>query len=110
MNSPCFAANAQTFHPISESSATESEDSSDSGLEKTMSAGGGRRTKYDDPKRRTMIKVSRKILKAIEKLTCNIRRNKSSKKASSSAQVQCGVIRAVGKLTDGTGACGYRPE
>ncbi|KAJ2952384.1 hypothetical protein O0L34_g4670 [Tuta absoluta] len=87
MNSPCFASSPYIFHPVSDTSATESDDSADSGREKTVhgggggSGGGGQRTKkYTDPKRRTITKVSKKILKAIEKLTCNIKRNKKTKK------------------------------
>lgn len=77
MNSPCFASAPYTFHPVSESSATESDDSTDSGQEKVV---GGTRTKYNDPKQRTINKVSKKILKAIERLTCNLKRNKKTKK------------------------------
>uniref|UniRef100_A0A2A4J7Q0 Uncharacterized protein n=1 Tax=Heliothis virescens TaxID=7102 RepID=A0A2A4J7Q0_HELVI len=64
----------------SENSSTESEDSADSGREKTV--GDGFRTKYTDPKLRTINKVSIKILKAIEKLTCNIKINKKPKKVT----------------------------
>lgn len=76
MNSPCFTSSPYIFHPPSESSATESDDSVDSGCEKTV---GGVRTKYVDPKRRTINKVSKKILKAIERLTCNIKRHSKTK-------------------------------
>lgn len=79
MNSPCFTSSPYIFHPVSDTSATESDDSADSGKEKTV--GGGPRTKkYSDPKSRTITKVSKKILKAIEKLTCNIKRSKKVKK------------------------------
>lgn len=79
MNSPCFTSSPYIFHPVSDSSATESDDTEDSGREKTV--GGVQRTKkYSDPKRRTITKVSKKILKAIEKLTCNIKRHKKPKK------------------------------
>lgn len=78
MNSPCFANTPYVFHPRSDSSATETDDSADSGCEKTVS--GGIRTKYSDPKRRTINKVSKKILKVIERLTCNIKRNSKTKK------------------------------
>ncbi|KAH9635471.1 hypothetical protein HF086_015471 [Spodoptera exigua] len=78
MNSPCFTGSPYIFYPPSDTSATESEDSADSGREKTV--GDGSRTKYTDPKLRTINKVSIKILKAIEKLTCNIKINKKQKK------------------------------
>lgn len=75
MNSPCFASSPYIFHPVSDTSATESDDSVDSGREKTVADGGdGIRTKkYADPKSRTINKVSKKILRAIERLTCNIK-------------------------------------
>lgn len=79
MNSPCFNTSPYIFHPVSDSSATESEDSENSGREKTVD-GGTRTKKYTDPKRRTINKVSKKILKAIEKITCNIKKHKKSKK------------------------------
>lgn len=79
MTSPCFASSPYIFHPVSDTSETESEDSCDSGREKTVN-GEIRTTKYTDPKRRTINKVSKKILKAIEKLTCNIGRSKKQKK------------------------------
>lgn len=79
MNSPCFGTSPYIFYPPSESSATESDDSADSGREKTLN-GGVRTTKYNDPKCRTINKVSKKILKAIEKLTCNIKNNSKIKK------------------------------
>lgn len=82
MNSPCFANTPYIFHPPSESSATETDDSTDSGCEKTVD--GGIKTKYIDPKRRTINKVSKKILKAIERLTCNIKRPSKTKKLSES--------------------------
>lgn len=78
MNSPCFASTPYIFYPPSESSATETDDSTDSGCEKNVN--GGTRTKYSDPKRRTINKVSKKILKAIERLTCNIKRHSKGKK------------------------------
>ncbi|XP_059046037.1 N-acetylmuramoyl-L-alanine amidase domain-containing protein SAOUHSC_02979-like [Achroia grisella] len=71
-----FYSNSQS---VSDSSATETDDSEDSGREKTVSD-GQRTKKYSDPKRRTITKVSKKILKAIEKLTCNIKRYKKNKK------------------------------
>lgn len=78
MNSPCFTGSPYIFHPVSENSATESEDSADSGREKSI--GDGPQTKkYADPKYRTINKVSKKILKAIEKLTCNIKLKKTRK-------------------------------
>lgn len=78
MNSPCFTGSPYIFHPVSETSATESEDSVDSG--RVKSVGDGPRTKkYADPKYRTINKVSEKILKAIEKLTCNIKLKKTKK-------------------------------
>lgn len=80
MNSPCFTGSPYIFHPVSDTSVTESEDSVDSGREKTV--GDGARTKYSDPKLRTINKVSIKILKAIEKLTCNIKINKKPKKVA----------------------------
>lgn len=79
MTSPCFSTSPYIFHPVSDSSATESDESSNSGKEKNV-LGEIRTKKYVDPKRRTINKVSKKILKAIEKLTCNIRRNKKPKK------------------------------
>lgn len=89
MNSPRFNRSPYIFHPVSESSATESDDSADSGREKTI--GGERRTKkYSDPKRRTITKVSKKILRAIEKLTCNIKRNKKHKKVIEPTPVKKG--------------------
>ncbi|KPJ18891.1 hypothetical protein RR48_12402 [Papilio machaon] len=80
MNSPCFASAPYIFHPVSESSATESDDSTDSGQEKIV---GGTRTKYNDPKHRTINKVSKKILKAIERLTCNLKKKTKKYKALS---------------------------
>lgn len=77
---PCFRNSPYVFHPVSDSSATESDDSADSGQEKTVSGETKRTNKYVDPKRRTINKVSKKILKAIEKLTCNITRSKKPKK------------------------------
>lgn len=78
MNSPCFTSSPYIFHPPSETSATESDDSADSGRDKTV--GDGHRTKkYTDPKSRTIIKVSKKILKAIERLTCHIKGTKKGK-------------------------------
>lgn len=82
MNSPCFATSPYIFHPVSDTSATESDDSVDSGREKTI--GDGHRTKkYADPKQRTINKVSKKILKAIERLTCKLKRSKKEKKIAS---------------------------
>lgn len=69
------------FHPVSDTSATESDDSVDSGRDKTI--GDGHRTKkYADPKQRTINKVSEKILKAIERLTCHLKRSKKEKKVA----------------------------
>lgn len=66
---------------MSETSATESDDSVDSGRDKTI--GDGYQTKkYADPKQRTINKVSKKILKAIERLTCNLTRSKKEKKVA----------------------------
>lgn len=81
MNSPCFASSPYIFHPVSDTSATESDDSADSGREKTVGDDGdGNRTKkYADPKSRTINKVSKKILRAIERLTCNIKKSASKK-------------------------------
>lgn len=79
MTSPCFNASPYIFHPVSDSSATESDDSENSGKEKTVD-GGTQTKKFTDPKRRTINKVSKKILKAIEKLTCNIKKHKKTKK------------------------------
>lgn len=75
MNSPCFATSPYIFYQ-SDNSATETEDSLDSGCEKTV----GPRTKYNDSKR-TINKVSEKILKAIERLTCNIGKVSKVKKS-----------------------------
>lgn len=84
MNSPCFATSPYIFHPVSDTSATESDDSAVSGREKTI--GDGKRTKmYTDPKQRTINKVSKKILKAIERLTCSLKRSKKEKKGSAPA-------------------------
>ncbi|CAG9795179.1 unnamed protein product [Diatraea saccharalis] len=91
MNSPCFATSPYIFHPVSESSATESEDSENSGREKTVD-GGNRTKKYTDPKRRTINKVSKKILKAIEKLTCNIKKHKKAKKVVEPTPVRNGNV------------------
>ncbi|CAG9560004.1 unnamed protein product [Danaus chrysippus] len=74
MNSPCFATSPYIFYQ-SDNSATETEDSVDSGCEKTV----GPRTKYDS--KRTINKVSEKILKVIERLTCNIGKVSKVKKS-----------------------------
>lgn len=81
MNSACCKnpGSPYIFHPVSDSSATESDDSSHSGREKTVD-GEPQTRKYIDPKRRTINKVSKKILRAIEKLTCNIKRSKKGRK------------------------------
>ncbi|OWR54351.1 CAP isoform L [Danaus plexippus plexippus] len=63
--------------------ATETEDSLDSGCEKTV----GPRTKYNDSKR-TINKVSEKILKAIERLTCNIGKVSKVKKSEKIKKVR----------------------
>ncbi|KOB70877.1 putative DCAPL3 [Operophtera brumata] len=81
MNSPCFSSSPYIFYPVSDTSATESDDSVDSGREKTV-GGGHRTTKYADPKQRTINKVSKKILKAIERITCNLTRSKKEKKVA----------------------------
>lgn len=78
MNSPCFKTSPYIFYPVSETSATESDDSVDSGREKIVND-GIRTKKYIDPKLRTINKVGKKILKAIEKLACNIRKHKLKK-------------------------------
>ncbi|KPI91369.1 PDZ and LIM domain protein 3 [Papilio xuthus] len=105
MNSPCFASAPYIFHPVSESSATESDDSTDSGQDTIV---GGTRTKYNDPKHRTINKVSKKILKAIEKLTCNLK--KKTKKYTNSENVKdfkrdekrinWNIIRLAGRAND----------
>jgi hypothetical protein len=74
---------------VSDSSATESEDSDHSGRAKTVD-GGNRTKKYSDPKSRTINKVSKKILKAIEKLSCSIKKNKKSKKIVEPSPVRNG--------------------
>ncbi|CAF4811791.1 unnamed protein product [Pieris macdunnoughi] len=79
MNAPCFASSPYIFHTISDGSSSETDDSSDSGCEKIVE---GFRTKYNDPKRRTINKVSKKILRAIERLTCSIKRSVNVKKAN----------------------------
>lgn len=77
----CCQSSPYIFQPVSESSATESDDSVCSGREKTV--GNGKRTrKYTDSKLKTINKVSEKILKAIEKLTCNIKKVKKLKKSN----------------------------
>lgn len=87
MNSPCFTSSPYIFHPVSETSATESDDSVDSGREKTV-GDGSRTKKYADPKLRTINKVSKKILKAIEKLTCHLKLNKKAKNGKSTFEGQ----------------------
>lgn len=69
-----FTNNQTIFYPISENSATESDDTIDSGNEKSMSK---EKVKVCDPKRRVINKVSEKVLKVIESLTCNKKKKKS---------------------------------